>query len=71
MQPRFEAAYWLPDILVRDAAGAGVTLHLDHGRVKRYRQPVARGERGSRLHALRLSAVAVSSAVAWLTAFMV
>ena len=71
VQPRFEDPYWLPDILVREMAAGAVTLHLDRGRIKRYRQPAdgAGHAKGTRLHALRISAVAVLSAVAWLTAF--
>lgn len=71
VQPRFDDPYWLPDILVRDAHDCALTLHLDRRRIKRYRQPASAGRRvtGSRLYALRISAVAVMTAVAWLTAF--
>lgn len=71
VQPRFDDPYWLPDILVREAAPSGVTLHLDRRRIKRYRQPAEGQDRagGGRLRALRVCAMAALSAIAWLTAF--
>lgn len=70
VQPRFEEAFWLPDILIRGVADGGVMLHLGHDRIKRYRQPAGSTRRGGRRwHALSISAGAVGSAVAWLAAF--
>lgn len=70
VQPRFDEPYWLPDILIRDVAASGVMLHLGHDRIKRYRQPASSTHRvrGSRWHALSISAAAVMTAVAWVAA---